>query len=98
MKHLVIAVIALLCAGCQSLQTTYDDSNRQPALTDEPYNYWLRIADLYLEFDPRQAQQHLDEMGNEKKPICSGFVMACLTNNSANRQAGYVPAMVFVIC
>ena len=90
MKHLMVALIMLLCVGCESLQTAYyDDWERGPALTVEQRHYWLRIADFYMELTPTQAQQRLDKIDNEEKTNLQWFRYALL-NQQLNEREGWI--------
>lgn len=90
MKHLMMTLILLACAGCESLQPNYYDGwNREPTLTAEQRHYWLRIADLYMELTPSQAQQRLDKIGDEEKTSLQWFRYALL-NQQLNERAGWI--------
>lgn len=92
MKSIAIVAIVLICAGCQNWQAVYYEGwNRQPALTVEQRHYWLRIADLYMELTPHQAQQRLDQVGDEEKTSLQWFRYGLLNQQLSNR-AGWIRA------
>lgn len=90
MKHFMVVLILLACAGCESLQPNYYEGwNREPTLTAEQRYYWLRIADLYMELTPSQAQQRLDKIDGEEKTSLQWFRYALL-NQQLNERAGWI--------
>ena len=90
MKHLMVVLFLLACVGCESLQPNYYDGwHREPTLTTEQRHYWLRIADLYMELTPTQAQQRLDKVGDEERTSLQWFRYALL-NQQLNERAGWV--------
>lgn len=92
MKIIATIAIVLICSGCQSLQTAYYEGwNKQPALTIEQRHYWLRIADLYMQLTPAQAQQRLDKVGDEEKTSLQWFRYGLLNQQLAER-AGWIRA------
>lgn len=92
MKFFLVALVLLLSAGCSSLQRDYYENwEREPVLSAEQRYYWLRIADLYMELTPTQAQQRLDELGDEEKTTLQWYRYALL-NQQLNERAGWVRA------
>lgn len=92
MKFFMVALVLLLSVGCSSLQRDYYENwEREPVLSAEQRYYWLRIADLYMELTPTQAQQRLDELGNEEKTTLQWYRYALL-NQQLNDRAGWVRA------
>jgi len=92
MKCFVVALILLLGAGCSSMQRDYYENwEREPVLSAEQRYYWLRLADLYMELMPAQAQQRLDEIGDEEKTILQWYRYALL-NQQLNDRLGWIRA------
>lgn len=92
MRYITVVAILLLCTGCQSLQTAYYEGwNRQPALSVDQRHYWLRIADLYMELTPSQAQQRLDKIGDEEKTSLQWFRYGLL-NQQLGERADWIRA------
>ncbi len=92
MKFFMVALVLLLSVGCSSLQRDYYENwEREPVLSAEQRYYWLRIADLYMELTPTQAQQRLDELGDEEKTTLQWYRYALL-NQQLNDRAGWVRA------
>lgn len=92
MKYGFITLILLLTVGCSSLQRGYYESwEKEPVLSVEQRHYWLRIADLYMELTPAQAQRRLDAIGAEEKTILQWYRYALL-NQQLNERAGWVRA------
>jgi len=92
MKYFVVLIIAFLGVGCSTLQTNYYENwDREPVLSAEQRYYWLRIADLYMELTPTQAQQRLDKVGDEEKTTLQWYRYALL-NQQLNNRAGWIRA------
>ena len=92
MKPLIVVVMVLCFAGCQSLQTTYYEGwEKKPVLTTEQRHYWLRIADSYMDLTPSQAQQRLDKVGDEEKTDLQWFRYGLLNQQLGERE-GWIRA------
>jgi len=92
MKYFLVVLILLLIAGCSSIQRDYYENwEREPVLSAEQRYYWLRIADLYMELTPTQAQQRLNEIGDEEKTALQWYRYALL-NQQLNELAGWIRA------
>jgi len=92
MKYFMVALVLLLSTGCSSIQRDYYENwEREPVLSAEQRYYWLRIADLYMELTPTQAQQRLDELGDEEKTTLQWYRYALL-NQQLNNRAGWIRA------
>lgn len=92
MKYCVVALVLLLAVGCSSMQREYYESwEREPVLSAEQRYYWLRIADLYMELTPTQAQLRLDAIGDEEKTTLQWYRYALL-NQQLNHRAGWIRA------
>jgi len=92
MKYFMVALVLLLSTGCSSIQRDYYENwEREPVLSAEQRYYWLRIADLYMELTPTQAQQRLDKIGDEEKTTLQWYRYALL-NQQLNDRAGWVRA------
>jgi len=92
MKYFMVVLVLLLSTGCSIIQRDYYENwEREPVLSAEQRYYWLRIADLYMELTPTQAQQRLDELGDEEKTTLQWYRYALL-NQQLNDRAGWIRA------
>lgn len=89
MKHLMIALLLLSCAGCELLQPNQNDRQLESVVPTGQRHYWLSIADLYMDLTPTQAQQRLDQTGAQKSSNLQLFRYALL-NQQLNERTGWV--------
>lgn len=92
MKAYIVLLVTVLCVGCSTMHRDYYEGwEREPVLSAEQRYYWLRIADLYMALTPTQAQQRLDQIGDEEKTNLQWYRYALL-NQQLNNRVGWIRA------